>query len=153
MSNRRTFLKQACGATCGLIASVLLGDLVKAAPVPGKKPYKAEMDEQNRVNIPLEALEEEVLTIRVKDLEYDVLLYRKTVEAGVEYKAVYLRCTHFDNGLKVTPGGLVCSMHGSRFDFEGNVTESPAQRPLLQFPVTANTETNFITIQIQNHEQ
>ncbi len=152
MSNRRTFLKQACGATCGIIAGVLLSDLVKAAPA-GKKPFKVEMNEQNQVNIPLEAMEDEVLTVRVKDLEYDVLLYRKKTEEVIEYKSVYLRCTHFDNALKVTPGGLVCNMHGSRFDFEGNVTESPAQRPLLQFPATFNAETNLITIQIQNHEQ
>jgi Rieske Fe-S protein len=31
---------------------------------------------------------------------------------------------------------LHCSLHGSDFDFSGNVTNGPAKLPLRKFPVT-----------------
>jgi nitrite reductase/ring-hydroxylating ferredoxin subunit len=40
------------------------------------------------------------------------------------------RCTHAGCALAVKDGVAVCPCHGSRFDFDGAVTQGPATKPL-----------------------
>lgn len=49
--------------------------------------------------------------------------------------AVSLVCTHLGCTVSVTPEGMVCPCHGSRFDRSGNVVSGPAQRPLDRLTV------------------
>jgi Rieske Fe-S protein len=56
--------------------------------------------------------------------------------------AMTLTCTHAgcdigQNGA-VSPQGLRCGCHGSRFDANGNVVSGPASAPLDHFAVTAD---------------
>ncbi len=46
------------------------------------------------------------------------------------YTAVSLICTHLGCTVTVTPDGMVCPCHGSRFDQTGAVLQGPAERPL-----------------------
>jgi len=70
-----------------------------------------------------------LLVVRCNNLENDILL----VKNANEYKALYLKCTHEGVGLTATDKKILCSAHGSAFDFDGNVLKEPALRPLRQF--------------------
>lgn len=57
---------------------------------------------------------------------------------GSGYMAMSLVCTHLGCTVTVTPDGMVCPCHGSRFDQEGRVLTGPAQRPLARLAVEQN---------------
>jgi len=80
-----------------------------------------------------------MLVVRSSSLENDILL----VKNNDEFKALYLKCTHEGVGLTATDKNIVCSAHGSTFDFKGNVLKEPALRPLQQFQ-TEVTDENII---------
>lgn len=46
------------------------------------------------------------------------------------FYALTLVCTHLGCTVSVTPEGLFCPCHGSRFDSDGKVIRGPASRPL-----------------------
>lgn len=56
--------------------------------------------------------------------------------------AMTLTCTHAGCNMavdgSVSPSGLFCSCHGSRFDANGGVTRGPAPDPLVHFAVTVD---------------
>ncbi len=72
------------------------------------------------------------LIVKNSSLEYDILLVKKT---ATEYTALQMRCTHRGADLKLKDDKLSCPAHGSVFDFDGQVLESPASSPLTKFPV------------------
>jgi len=49
--------------------------------------------------------------------------------------ALSLVCTHLGCTVSVTPEGMVCPCHGSRFDRSGAVLTGPAERPLARLTV------------------
>lgn len=56
---------------------------------------------------------------------------RVAVTKGEEgFFALSLVCTHLGCTVSVTPNGLFCPCHGSRFDSAGRVIKGPATRPL-----------------------
>ena len=64
---------------------------------------------------------------------------------GRDEKGLYamtLTCTHAGCNMavdgNVSPGGIVCSCHGSQFDANGRVTRGPAQEALAHFAVTVD---------------
>ena len=64
---------------------------------------------------------------------------------GRDAKGLYamsLTCTHTGCNMaqdgNVSPGGVVCGCHGSRFDVNGAVTRGPAQDDLAHFAVTVD---------------
>ena len=61
--------------------------------------------------------------------------------------AMTLTCTHAgcDIGTMgdVSPSGLLCGCHGSRFDANGNVVSGPAPAPLDHFAVTVDGSGNL----------
>jgi len=73
-----------------------------------------------------------MVIVRVPKLENDILLVKKEDH----FNALNLRCTHEGYGLTPTSKRIVCSAHGSTFDFDGNVLKEPALKPLKKF----NTE-------------
>jgi len=52
------------------------------------------------------------------------------VRSNDDIYALSLVCTHLGCTVNVTPDGLSCPCHGSRFDRGGNVVQGPADRPL-----------------------
>jgi Rieske Fe-S protein len=52
--------------------------------------------------------------------------------------ALDLTCTHLGCTVTVTPQGLVCPCHGSRFDRKGQVMTGPADRPLRRLTLEEN---------------
>lgn len=54
---------------------------------------------------------------------------------GSSIIALSLVCTHLGCTVSVTPEGMVCPCHGSRFDRNGTVLAGPAERPLPRLSV------------------
>lgn len=129
MSTRRDFIKSGCAA-CMLTAagvSVLEGC---AAPLPMVKSTGTKANELQIAADSFMPGKGNMLVVRTKQLEYDVLL----IKNADTYKALYLRCTHEGVGLTPTTGKIFCSAHGSVFDLNGNVIKEPALRPLKAYP-------------------
>lgn len=84
-----------------------------------------------------------LLTVAKAELPPDgALVYREArvalMRRGDSVYALDLVCTHLGCTVNVTPTGLVCPCHGSRFDREGKVLEGPADRPLKRYVVEAD---------------
>lgn len=128
MSTRRSFIKSGCAA-CVLTASGISFLESCSTPLPmiksaGTKPGQVEVDAGSFAG------KGNMLVVRTKQLEYDILL----VKSGEAYKALYLRCTHEGVGLTPAANKIFCSAHGSVFDLEGKVVKEPALRPLKTYP-------------------
>lgn len=54
---------------------------------------------------------------------------------GNDIIALSLVCTHLGCTVSVTPEGMVCPCHGSRFDRNGRVLSGPAERSLPRLTV------------------
>jgi cytochrome b6-f complex iron-sulfur subunit len=67
------------------------------------------------------------------------LVYRQQrialLREGEQVIALSLVCTHLGCTVSVTPEGMVCPCHGSRFDRGGHVLSGPAERPLDRLTV------------------
>jgi Rieske Fe-S protein len=65
---------------------------------------------------------------------HGALVYREErlalLSEGETIYALSLVCTHLGCSVIVTPEGLSCPCHGSRFDRTGRVLHGPADRPL-----------------------
>jgi len=84
----------------------------------------------NKVSVPLtELANTDFKLVRLKNFGYDIGL-QKQVDGS--YLALALICTHASNPLTKTGNGYACSLHGSRFDNEGNVKKGPAERSLVK---------------------
>jgi len=140
MVNRRNFVRQTA-AWCivpGVVASLLnscktAATFTSNSVVPGiiQVPLSAFVEGSDRINV------------RDKRLEFDVLLLKKP---NNEYKAIYMKCTHYDNPLVASSTSIYCNSHGSQFDMDGKVMKDPATEPLRIFP--AKVEGDFIQILI-----
>lgn len=54
---------------------------------------------------------------------------------GDRFTALSLVCTHLGCTVTVTPEGMICPCHGSRFDRTGQVLTGPAERPLARLSI------------------
>jgi len=57
---------------------------------------------------------------------------------GGSFIALSLVCTHLGCTVSVTPEGMVCPCHGSRFDRLGKVLSGPADKPLVRLTIEQN---------------
>ena len=126
---RRSFLKKSCTFCLMAGAGYLMGSISSCASIPV---FETTL-RGNMIHVP-QSLFVDVDTniIRVAELAFDIGLKR---ERDGSYIALLLRCTHASNPLTYTGSGYVCSLHGSTFDGEGNVTRSPARSSLQRLPV------------------
>ncbi len=139
MKTRRAFIKQSCavcaaGLTLGWLTTQLTS-CVSALPI-----VKAE-NKQGVISVPLSSFDEKINTVIVRNgqLEFDILV----VKSGETFHALQMKCTHQDNPLTATASGLFCSVHGSTFDLDGNVTKEPALRALKKYK-TELTEDSIV---------
>lgn len=76
-------------------------------------------------------------------LKFPIYLFRHSVE---KYTALWMQCTHQGAELQVFGDKLQCPSHGSEFDNEGRVINSPANQNLRKFPVTIDGNTLKISL-------
>lgn len=87
--------------------------------------------------------EANALLVRTKLLEHDILVIRK---AEMEFKAIYMKCTHNHFPLTYSKTRLVCTSHGAEFNLEGEVTRGPAKDKLTSFRVETQNDALLIHI-------
>jgi len=81
-----------------------------------------------------------LLRLKVADLtSAGALVFRQeriaVMREGETIIALSLICTHLGCTVSVTPEGMICPCHGSRFDRQGAVLTGPAQRSLARLEV------------------
>ncbi|MBL7773957.1 MAG: Rieske (2Fe-2S) protein [Chitinophagaceae bacterium] len=133
--NRKHFIRAGCMLCIGMMLPI--HDVVANAKT---KKYKASLVD-GTLTVPLaEIADDNMLILKNKELEFNILLIRKEGE----FKALQMMCTH--EGVPVTLSGetMHCSAHGSRFDFDGNVLQEPALKPLIQYEVSLNNNSILI---------
>lgn len=137
--DRRSFLRTSCLGCAGALA-------VSALPLQGcsSLPIVKGVPGEDVLRIPLTSFAKSGLVIaRDQRLPFDLLVEKGPAGA---YRALYLRCTHRDQPLTATAGGLYCPSHGSRFALDGSVQTGPADKPLLTLPVSAVGDDLLITL-------
>jgi Rieske Fe-S protein len=132
---RRDFLNGACRICLLGAAGASVIDMFSCSPATGNAIATSEAV-NNKVTIPLSVFEKgPIQVISPKKYPYEVALKK---EQDGTYKALLLKCTHFDNQIVQSNDGFTCHFHGSHFDKEGNVTKGPASEPLTQLKTTIN---------------
>ncbi len=127
---RRSFLKTACRACLmGAGALAVADSLSSCSPAVARQLAYSPAVVNNQVEVPFTLFEKQPLVV-ISPAKYE---YEISVEkAENTYKALLLKCTHYDNQLTPTGNGYTCSLHGSKFSKDGVVTKGPAERNLRQ---------------------
>lgn len=137
---RRDFIKTSCIACATAVGASALASLLNSCtPLTLIKTEAV----NGTIIIPKTAFtdNQKQLLVRNSKMEYDILLIKKTDEA---YNALYMQCSHENQPLNANKSGLFCSSHGSAFDFDGNVTQQPASKPLRKFKTQSTNESIII---------
>ncbi len=110
-------------------AGYLLSDLASCSPA-AMKTLQTDVN-NNIVSVPISSINSSGLQIiHPKGSYYNIAVQKKSDNT---YEALLLQCTHQENQLTVTANGFTCSLHGSQFDKDGNVTHGPAAEPLQRY--------------------
>ncbi len=135
---RRDFLKGACRICLLGSAGAAMLDLESCSPATGSSILKPEVV-NHRVAVPLTSFDAKPLQIiSPKRYPFEIAVEKK---ADGSYKALLLKCTHFENELVPNKTGYLCTAHGSKFDTDGKVLKGPAGAPLIQLKTTiTNTD-------------
>lgn len=129
---RRSFIKQTCRVCLLGAGGLMLADTISSCSPAVANKLSSPAVINNQVQIPLSLFEKQHIVI-VSPAKYP---YEIAVEkSGGTYKALLLRCTHYDNQLTPTGSGYTCSLHGSTFDVEGAVVKGPAEKHLKELQV------------------
>lgn len=124
---RKEFLKTACTACIAIGTGMITGSLGSCSNMPI---YKTKIS-KNRVSVPRTLFDQnKTQIIRPQGFEFDIAVRKETDDT---FSALLMRCTHADNQVIPTGSGFVCNLHGSRFDARGQVTKSPAEKPLKSY--------------------
>jgi len=105
--------------------------------------YKTEAS-NNQLQLPLHLFEKtNTLFVRPKGWQYDVAV-QKSKDGN--YTALLLQCTHMENQLTPSQNGYVCSLHGSKFNSQGQVIKGPAEIGLKKYKTYINKNNLIISI-------
>lgn len=138
---RRTFLKQSCGACAAFSISMIFGSsLLESCASTGLSVLKTESKE-GKVSIPLADFETNPFKLlRVNNYNFDIALQKE--ETGA-FTAMVLMCTHARHPLTKAGSGYYCTLHGSKFSGDGKVEKGPASEPMVHLK-TAIIDNNVI---------
>jgi Rieske Fe-S protein len=137
---RRKFLQSSCNA-CLLMAT---GFLMPALSSCGPATYQVfnATPAGDKINVPADSFAKAPLVlVRPKGWFYSIALRKKEDDT---YSALLLKCTHQDNQLTAASDGFSCSLHGSVFNRDGQVTKGPAERALTAYRVTIDNNNIII---------
>ena len=139
--NRRDFLKTSCQACLAVMAAGIVGS--EMACKPSKGIYSAKI-RKGVMSVPMKAFnDQQTMLVQTYNFKEPLILIRK--KEG-EVKALLMRCTHKGVELEKIGDQLVCPAHGSIFDFDGKVIQSPAGEALTSFPAVTDGRTVLVKI-------
>ncbi len=114
---------------CLLAAAISTGLSGLSSCSPSYSVFKADIRD-NKLELPLSLFEKDTFQIvRPAHFNYEIAVQKNPDNS---YKALLLKCTHQANQLTPTGRGYACSLHGSHFDKDGNVTKGPAEQKLRE---------------------
>ena len=143
MQNRRDFIKQS-GTACTAIAGLGFLMTAESCSAPANVTASAYDAALNKITIPLSSFgTQNKLVVDGPNGDYKIFLIKKS---DTEISALQMKCTHRGHGLNMQDTNLHCPLHGSEFDFDGNVTEGPAASPLKKFPVSVENGNAVIAL-------
>jgi Rieske Fe-S protein len=127
--HRRKFITDSCFACAAMAGGGMLLTLLESCNgLPRISASKTKSD----FSFPLSAFaDKQMLIIQRNDTEFDAVVIKK---ADNTFITLELKCSHQDQPLTATAGGLHCTSHGSKFSLEGEVLNAPATEPLRKFP-------------------
>ena len=140
---RRDFIKGTCRVCLLGAAGVSLVDLAACSPSTGNAIAKAEVKD-NKASIALSEFDKNPLQI-ISPPKYPYEVAVQKQENGT-YKALLLKCTHYDNEVVKQGNGYICTAHGSRFDKDGKVLKGPAGQPLAELKTSITGTEIFINL-------
>jgi Rieske Fe-S protein len=133
MKSRRDFIKKTAGISAFLCCGMAGTSLLQSC---GSVNYiTAEIKDRSIRIGKAEFADNTYLVIANMALPAPIYLHKVSEE---EYTAFLMLCTHNDCELEATSKMLVCPCHGSEFDLKGEVTEGPAEKPLMEFDVVVS---------------
>lgn len=133
---RRRFLQSSCNLCILAATGCFLPGLSSCSPA-AMKALQTDVN-NNIISLPLNSISASGLQIiHPKKSLYDIAVQKKP---DGSYEALLLQCTHQENQLTVTSNGYKCSLHGSQFDKDGNVTHGPAAEPLRRYKTNIENE-------------
>ncbi|MEO7523224.1 MAG: Rieske 2Fe-2S domain-containing protein [Ferruginibacter sp.] len=127
---RRSFIKGACRiCLLGAAGAAIASDLSSCSPALAKTTFKPVV-KNDQVEVPLSLFKSQAFhVISPEKYEFEISVEKKPDNT---YMALLLKCTHYNNQLTTTGSGFFCSLHGSKFDKNGDVQRGPADQPLEQ---------------------
>jgi len=133
MKGRRDFIKKTAGVSAFLCCGMAGASLLQSCG--SVKQITAEIKDRSIRIGKTEFTDNTYVVISNMSLPAPIYLHKVSEE---EYTAFLMLCTHNDCELEATSKMLVCPCHGSEFDLKGEVTEGPAEKPLMEFNVVVN---------------
>ncbi len=126
---RRKFFQSSCNICMLAAAGYILPTLASCSHAAMKTLQTDVVN--NAITLPINSISSSGLQIiHPKGSLYDIAIQKKSND---KYEALLLQCTHQDNQLTASGNGYTCSLHGSQFDKDGNVTHGPANEPLQRY--------------------
>ena len=140
--DRKEFLKRSCQGCLFGTAAILLPSLTGCSPAVFNV-YKTAVA-NNMIELPLSLFEKNSLQIiRPQGWQYDIAVQKKPEG---NYTAILMECTHMENQLIASQNGFSCSLHGSRFNVNGEVIKGPAERPLKSYSTSVQNNKLILSI-------
>ena len=133
MKGRRDFIKKTAGASAFLCCGMAGASLLQSCG--SVKQITAEIKDRSIRVSKTEFTDNTYVVVLNMALPAPIYLHKVSEE---EYTAFLMLCTHNDCELEATAKMLVCPCHGSEFDLKGEVTEGPAEKPLMEFDVVVS---------------
>jgi Rieske Fe-S protein len=132
---RRKFIQSSCNACLLMATGFILPTLFTGCGPAAYQVLHAEVKD-DRIEVPAASFAKgPLLVVRPKGWYYSIAMRKKEDNT---YSALLLKCTHQDNQLTASGDGYSCSLHGSAFNRNGQVTKGPAERNLTAYPVTSD---------------
>jgi len=138
---RRTFLKQSCGACAAIGLGFIFGSgILESCASTGLSVLKTSAN-NGTVSIPLDSFAtDNFKLLRVSDYSYDIALKKET---DGTFTALLMKCTHAGQAVTKAGSGYYCTLHGSKFAADGSVLKGPASEPMIHLK-TEIVDTNLI---------
>jgi Rieske Fe-S protein len=141
---RREFIGNSCRACLLGAAGFLVPQWMGCSPATFPV-YKTPVTSRG-LEVPISLFDKSPLQfVRAHGSYFDIAVNRL---ADGTFQALLLQCTHQENQLTPTGDGYTCSLHGSRFDKNGEVLKGPAEHPLDRYKT--RVENNLLIIQTTN---